>query len=86
MTKTQFYALVELNMEYGNIAKITSIVYKSLVFFFNLFKKIVMDLWPVLRFWPRRKNGHFSVPALRFASVVKSGSFFWIPGPSDRIS
>ena len=33
VTKTQFYALVELNMEYGNIAKITSIVYKSLVFF-----------------------------------------------------
>ena len=35
-----------------------------------------MDLWPVLRFWPRRKNGHFSVPALRFASVVSQGHFF----------
>ena len=38
-----------------------------------------MDLWPVLRFWPRRKNGHFSVPALRFASVVSQGHFFGDP-------
>ena len=41
-----------------------------------------MDFWPDLRFCPRRKNGRFSVPALRFASVRV---IFWWPGPSDQI-
>ena len=48
------------------------------------FKSFLAKNWPILQFWPLRKNGPFSVPTLRFGSIVKSGSFFLWPGPSDQ--
>ena len=42
-----------------------------------------MDLWPVLRFWPRRKNVRFSVPTLKFCSIVSQDHFF---GDSDHLT
>ena len=38
-----------------------------------------MDFWPVLQFWLQRKNGRFTVPTLRFGSVVSQGHFFGDP-------
>ena len=38
-----------------------------------------MDFGPILRFWPRRKNGRFSVPTLRIGAIVSQGHFFGAP-------
>ena len=59
---------------------------KSTVSFFEFFnflfkfgKKKLMDLWPILRFWPWRKNGRFSIPTLRVGSIVSQGHFLGDP-------
>ena len=45
-----------------------------------------MDFWPVLQFWLQRKNGRFTVPTLRFGSVVSQGHFFGDPNHLTLIS
>ena len=51
----------------------------SLLPVFDFFWGQKMDFWPVLWFWPQRKNGRFTVPSLRFGSVVSQGHFFGDP-------